>query len=78
MPLAPGTTEVASFTVEGVIVGDERSFDRARFVRAVDDAAVAALVEAAAVADEAHVLVLEPKIDNLVETITTAPAGPAL
>ena len=72
-----GAAAVASFAVEGVIVGDDRSFDRARFVRAVDEEVLAALVEAAAAADEAHVLVVDPAIDRLVETIVTAPTATA-
>lgn len=70
-----GVTEVAAFDVEGVIVGDERTFERVRFVRAPDESALAALVEAAATSDEAHVLVVSPTIDHLVETIVTAPTG---
>ena len=69
-----GATDVASFAVEGVIVGDERSFDRARFVRAADDSVVAALVDAASGSDEAHLVVLDPSIDHLVDTIVTAPS----
>ena len=72
-----GATEVASFAVEGVIVGDERSFDRARFVRAADEDVVAALVETASASNDAHVLVVDPAIDHLVETIVTAPTAPA-
>lgn len=64
------TSEVAVFAVEGVIVGDERSFDRARFLRANDDAAIAALVAAARTSDEAHVLVLHPTVDRLVQSIS--------
>ena len=71
--LPPGTTLVADFSVEGVIVGDERSFDRARFVQARDDAALAALVEGVRGADEAHVLVVDRAVDRLVESIRTAP-----
>ena len=69
-----GATEVASFAVEGVIVGDERSFDRARFVRAANNEVLAALVEAASAADEAHVLVVDPAIDRLVATIVAPTA----
>lgn len=71
----PGVEPVASFGVEGVIVGDERSFDRARFVTVRDDAALDALVESTAAAAEAHVLVVDRAIDNLVQSIVTAPAG---
>jgi hypothetical protein len=70
-----GAAEVAAFTVEGVIVGDERTFDRVRFVRAADQGAVDAIVEAASSADEAHILVLDPAIDRLVDTIVTGPSS---
>jgi len=64
-----GASSVASFAVEGVIVGDQRSFDRARFFRVTDDSVVEALVQAAATADDAHVLVLAPRVDCLVATL---------
>lgn len=72
-PPAPvaGSAEVASFDVEGVIVGDERSFDRARFVRVADDAALAALVETASTSDEAQVLLVDGSIDDLLTTLAT-------
>ena len=73
-PLPEGIELVADFTVEGVIVGDDRSFDRARFVRAADDDAVTAFVAAAGSADEAHVMVVARAIDRLVPSITDAPA----
>jgi hypothetical protein len=61
---------VTHFDVEGVIVGDERAFASARFKRAADSASVHAVV---ATADgEAFVLVLDPEIDRLVESIKTA------
>jgi hypothetical protein len=67
----PGITPVAEFDVEGVIVGDDRRFDRARFVTAADAAAIDALAAAAAESlDEAHVLVVDPAIDRVVGTIT--------
>ena len=69
----PGVEPVADFTVEGVIVGDDRTFDSARFVTVADDAALAALADACADADEVHVLVVDRAIDNLVESIMTAP-----
>lgn len=76
-PVIEDVTEVAAFAVEGVIVGDERTFDRARFLRAPDGAGiegvVKAIVEGVAGADEAHVVVLDPMIDRLVETIVSAP-----
>jgi hypothetical protein len=67
-----GVTEVAAFAVEGVIVGDERAFDRARFVRVADAGALGELVGAASAADEAHLMVVDPSIDRLLDTIATA------
>ncbi len=69
--------KVASFNVEGVIIGDDRRFDRARFVRVHDDQEVAALVIAATGAAESHVLEVDRSIDKLVESLQPAPAGPA-
>jgi len=68
-----GVTPIADFGVEGVIVGDERHFDRARFDRAAGPAAVAALVARAGRADEAHVVVIDAHIDRLVDSVLTAP-----
>ena len=59
----------STFTVEGVIVGDDRSFDRAWFVTVRDDAALDALVASLASADEAHVLVVDRAIDRLVDSV---------
>lgn len=70
-----GVRPVAAFEIEGVVLGDERRFDRAAFVRADTAAAVDAVVAAVADADEAQVLVLDPGIDHLLESITTAPTG---
>ena len=67
-----GTTQVALFDVEGVIIGDERRYDRARFVRINDDETLASLLSAAENAEDAQVLVLKSFIDNLVDTIVTA------
>jgi hypothetical protein len=73
----PGVETVAEFTVEGAIVGDGRTFDTARFVTVADDAALAALTDASADADEAHVLVVDRAIDELVSSIATAPPAGA-
>lgn len=69
-----GVAEVAAFTVEGVVLGDGRAFDAARFVRVADEDALGALVGSLAAAAEAHVLVLaaDPRYDLLVHTIETA------
>lgn len=67
-----GATQVALFDVEGVIIGDERRFDRARFVRISDEAVLESHIAAAANAEDAQVLVLRSFIDNLVDTVVTA------
>jgi hypothetical protein len=67
-----GATQVALFDVEGVIIGDERRYDRARFVRVTDDATMDSLVSAAENAEDAQILVLRSFIDNLVDTVVTA------
>lgn len=70
----PGVAPVATFSVEGVIVGDERTFDRVLFARADADA-LAALGSAGEGVEEVHATVLAPEIDELVGSITSAPAG---
>lgn len=70
-----GVTPVASFSVEGVIVGDERSWDRARFVRVADDEALARLLAAADDADEAYVMEVDTGIDDLGDSILSAPTA---
>ena len=70
-----GAEPVAEFTVEGVIVGDERSFDRVAFVTVRDDAALDAVVDAVRGADDAHVLVVDRAIDRLVDSVLTASEG---
>jgi hypothetical protein len=69
----PAVAPVAELDVEGVIVGDDRTWTRVAFDRVPDAAALEALVAAAA-REEAFVLVVEPSIDRLVESITTAPS----
>ena len=60
----------ASFTVEGVIVGDQRSWASARFERP-GAGGIDPLVAAAP--EGAFVLVLDPILDRLIESIETAP-----
>lgn len=69
--LPRGAELVADFTVEGVIVGDERTFDRARFVQVADDAALAAIVTDSRKLPDAHVLVVDRAIDRLLASITS-------
>ena len=70
-----GIDPIATFDLEGVIVGDERTFDRVRFDRVADDEALSALVNLSAAAEESQVIVLDVKIDNLIESIRTAPSS---
>jgi hypothetical protein len=67
-----GVIQIALFDVEGVIIGDERRYDRARFVRVNDDETLASLISAAENAEDAQILVLQSFIDNLVDTVVTA------
>lgn len=69
-----GTTTVAELAVEGVIVGDARTWSRVTFARVADAAALDALVGSVSALEEAFVLVVEPEIDRLVESIATIPA----
>jgi hypothetical protein len=72
---ADGVEVVARFSVEGVIVGDERSFDHVEFVTVRDDAALDALVASTASADDAHVLVVGRAIDRLVDSLASTTDG---
>lgn len=72
--LPPGCVELVGFDVEGVILGDDRTFDRARFLR-VPAGALPELVGALGAAEEAHLLVLDPSIDALVESVGAAPSA---
>ena len=71
----PGVTNVATFSVEGVIVGDERTWSRVRFDRADDEIALDAIVASALSAEDAVVVVVDRAIDNLIESIVTAPVA---
>jgi hypothetical protein len=66
-----GVHVMAEFAVEGVIVGDERTFHRVLFARADDDA-VAALDTSGDGPDEVHAVVLEPGVDRLMDSIAGA------
>jgi hypothetical protein len=73
--LASGETPDAAgtvFAVEGVIIGDDRTFASARFERSTGAAVVDAVITSAD--GDAFVLVLDPEIDRLDESIQTAPA----
>lgn len=71
----PRAAQVALFDVEGVIIGDDRRYDRARFLRVNDDETLTALIRAAESTEDTHLLVLRSFIDNLIETVVTATEG---
>jgi hypothetical protein len=66
----PGAITIADLNVEGVIIGDDRTFDTVRFERATDDATLDAIVDAAKQADDAHVVIVEPRIDLLADSLS--------
>lgn len=72
--IPPGATAIAELEVEGVIVGDDRRWDRARLTRARPDALIA-LADRSSAVDEAIIVTLRPGLDRLVESIETAPPG---
>lgn len=74
--LAPveGVERLATFGVEGVIVGDERRWDHVVFERARDDAALAALTEVAD-ADAVLAVSVTPFLDELAATVTESRAA---
>jgi hypothetical protein len=61
----PGVSPVIRFDVEGVIVGDARSWTEARFDRVDGEPAHEALKSAAAGAQDAVMLTVEPTFDHL-------------
>lgn len=67
-----GLAQVVNFDSEGCIIGDGRHFDRARFVRVADEAALASVVAAARSSEGAQVLLLTGIVDNLVDSVVTA------
>ena len=70
MAVPDGVIPVVTYTVEGVIVGDDRAFARARFDR-VPDGALAAL--AAAAPEGSHQVVVAVGVDRLVDSIVAPP-----
>lgn len=70
MAVPEGVTPVVTYTVEGVIVGDDRAFARARFDR-VPDGALAALTAAAPEGSQQVVVAVD--VDRLVDSVLTPP-----
>lgn len=64
-----GVTPIAHFEIEGVIVGDQRSWDEARF-DLVDEAALASLGEVGGI-DEQIIVVIDPPSLNQLESSVT-------
>lgn len=75
LPASPGATRVATFTVEGVIVGDDRVWSTVAFDRCTDDATVAALLQRGIGVEDQYAMLVDAAIDNLVASITSASPG---
>lgn len=69
-PLPVGDGLVATFDVEGVVVGDERTYRRATFLRTSDP--VDRLAAAASAAGESFVILLRPSIDRLAASVANS------
>lgn len=67
-PVDAGDGLVATFDVEGVVVGDDRTYQRATFLRTSDP--VDDLTAAASASGESFVLLLNPFIDGLAASVT--------
>ena len=67
-PVATGDGLVAAFDVEGAIVGDDRTYQRATFLRTSDP--VDDLTSATSASGESFVLVLDPFINSIAASIT--------
>ncbi len=67
-----GVVPVAHFTVDGVILGDERTWDDVRFDR-VDESVLALLAETTGVAEQI-VVVVDPLVEDLIGSVETAGA----
>jgi hypothetical protein len=68
-PDPDGVTPVARFDVDGVILGDGRTWDDVRFDR-MDGIAIAALARSEGVVDQVMV-VIDPLIEDLIGSIRT-------
>ncbi|HEX5615811.1 MAG TPA: hypothetical protein VFZ83_11725 [Acidimicrobiia bacterium] len=69
-----GVERLATFGVEGVIVGDERRWDRVVFERVVDDARLDALTRSEG-SDEALAVAITPFLDDLAATVAESRAA---
>ena len=69
LPEVAGATRLATFTVEGVVVGDDRTWNRVAYDFAPDADVTAALLAATGDADEIHAIALRPRRDRLVASV---------
>lgn len=67
-PVAAGDGLVAAFDVEGVVIGDDRTYQRATFLRT--SAPVDGLTAASSASGESFVLLLAPIIDGIAASVT--------
>lgn len=71
-PVATGDVVVTTLESEGVIIGDDRTYQRATFLRTDDG--VDGLVAAASATGDAFVVLLDPFIDQLAASATSPSA----
>ncbi len=69
-----GVFPVARFTVDGVVLGDDRQWDELRIDRVGGGAGTLPALVGEPVSEQ-FVCVVEPRIERLVESLTTAPSG---
>ena len=69
LPEVPGATRLATFTVEGVVIGDDRTWNRVAYDFAPDAAVEAALLAATGDAEEIQALALRVRRDRLVASV---------
>lgn len=72
----PGVSPLVRFDVEGVIVGDERSWTEARFDRVDGEPAHDALKRAAAGAQDAVMVTVSPTFDHLLGSMVEDTSAP--
>lgn len=81
LPEVPGAVRLATFSVEGVVIGDDRTWNRVAYDFAPDADVEAALLGAVGDAEEIQALALRPRRDRLVASVeehrTDAPGGEA-
>ena len=73
-PDPAGVTPVARFDVDGVVLGDHRTWDEVRFDR-VEEGAMAGLTAVEGIEDQ-EIVVVDPFIDVLVDSVRTSSHRP--